>query len=593
MIDRTTKLRWRRRFRRSKRQVEELGLQTEEHLERHFFRRLAKLASVRRFTIAWITLLVLLAGCVLVQTRALGKYYLGDVPAAGGIHTEGLVGNFTNANPIYAATNADSNVSKLVFSGLMKYDQHNQLVGDMAKEWSVNEKGTRYIFKLRPELKWHDGYALTAEDVVFTYQTIQNPDTKSPFAVSWQGVKVSNPDAQTIVFDLPNPLISFPHSLTGGIVPKHLLAKIPKSQLRAVSFNTNPVGSGPFKWEGVEVTGETSENREQHIGLLPYENYHFGKPKLDKMTLKIYRSEDSLLDAFRKRELNAMAGISAIPADIRNDIETQQYNLPLTSAVMVFLKSNQEVLRDIVVRQALALATDQPAILNDFPEPVISLQGPLLAGQIGYDKSLRQQVNDPARAAKILDEAGWKLNAQDIREKNGKTLSFRLFSQDSNEYSRVAQTLQKQWKQIGVDLQLSLQSENDLQTAIAFHNYDALLYGISIGADSDIFAYWHSSQADLRSPTRLNFSEYKSLTADKALEGGRTRTEPTLRAIKYRPFLEAWYHDVPAIALYQPHFLYVTRGHVGGFTPTLLNSTADRYAHIEDWTISQQKAPLY
>lgn len=591
MIDRTTKLRWRRRFRRSKKQVEEIGLQTEEHLERHFFRRLAKLSSVRRFTVSWVLLLVLLAGCVFMQTRALGKYYLNSVPASGGIYTEGFVGNFTNANPIYASTNADSNISRLLFAGLLKYNQHNQLEGDLAKEWSVDEKGTHYEVKLRPNLYWHDGKALTSEDVAFTYQTIQNPDTKSPFAVSWQGVKITTPDPQTVVFELPNPLISFPHSLTGGIVPKHLLGTIPKSQLRAVGFNTKPIGSGPFKWEGVEVTGDTPEEREQHIGLLPFENYHQGKPKIDKITLKVYHSENSLLDAFRKRELNAIAGISSIPHDIQSDIDTQEYNVPLTSAVMVFLKMNQEVLQDATVRQALALATDQPAILQEFPEPVTPVHEPLLVGQIGYDKALGQAVNDPVKAAKLLDDAGWKLNAQNIREKNGKPLSFRLFSQENDEYTRVSQTLQKQWRQVGVDVQLSLQSESDLQTTIAFHNYDALLYGISIGADSDIFAYWHSSQADLRSPTRLNFSEYKSLVADRALEGGRTRAEPTLRAIKYHPFLEAWNRDVPAISLYQPHFLYVTRGHLAGFNPETFNSTADRYSHVEEWMIGQKEAP--
>src|ERR1700712_2290802 len=104
MINRTTKLRWRRRVRRSKRQVEELGNQAEEGLERHFFKRLSRLTKVRRFVAAWILLFVLMIGVVLFQTRSLGQYYLVKKPTNGGIFTEGILGSFTNASPLYAST---------------------------------------------------------------------------------------------------------------------------------------------------------------------------------------------------------------------------------------------------------------------------------------------------------------------------------------------------------------------------------------------------------------------------------------------------------------------------------------------------------
>ena len=133
------------------------------------------------------------------------------------------------------------------------------------------------------------------------------------------------------------------------------------------------------------------------------------------------------------------------------------------------------------------------------------------------------------------------------------------------------------------------QTPSELQSIIAVHGYDALLYGIEIGSDPDVYPYWASSQADVRSPTRLNFSEYKSPVADSALEAGRTRTDPAIRAIKYKPFLQAWHDDAPAIALYQPRFLYLTRGQIYGFEPTIMNKDINRYANVNNWMIRETK----
>src|SRR6185369_12819585 len=128
MIDRTTRLRWRRRIRRSKRQVEDIGTQAEEKLEKHFFKRLVKLPGVLRFTVTWLVLLVLLISGLVVQSRALDNYFLRDQPVPGGTYVEGVLGSFTNANPLYATASVDKSVSKLIFAGLLKYNDKNELI---------------------------------------------------------------------------------------------------------------------------------------------------------------------------------------------------------------------------------------------------------------------------------------------------------------------------------------------------------------------------------------------------------------------------------------------------------------------------------
>ena len=590
MLDRTTKLRWRRRYRQKKRQVEDIGVQTEEQLDRHFFRRINRLIEVRRFVLSWILLFSLLIAGSVIQILGLSQYYQKLTPIPGGSFNEGILGTFTNANPLYATGPVDSSAAHLVFSSLFTYDKDNKLVGDLVDHWSVDDRGIRYEMKLKKGLQWQDGVALTSSDILFTYRTIQNPDARSPFFSSWQGIKIEAPRSDTVVFTLPNVLSSFPFALTNGIVPKHILDQVPVNQLRSARFNSiNPVGSGPFKWERIEVTGDTPETREEQIGLVPSSNYYGEQPKIQHFIIRSFHDEKRMLNSFEHGELNAMAGLTAVPDTLHKMADTKEYNIPLTGEVMVFFKNSAGDLADVKVRQALVQAVNVPDIVKDLSYPAIIAKGPLLQNMLGYDKTLTQLPYNVDAANALLDQDGWVRGKDGIRAKDGRQLSFHLYSQSTSEYAHVTYELQKAWQQIGVHVDVVLQSDTDLQAVVNHHDYDALLYGISLGTDPDVFAYWHSSQADPRAPNRLNLSEYKSPTADKALEAGRTRSDPSLRAIKYRPFLEAWRNDAPALALYQPQFVYVTHGTIFNFEPKVLNSATDRYNNISNWMIRQAK----
>lgn len=587
MINRTTKLRWRRRWRQRKNQVEQLSVQTEDTIERQFFRRFERLLPVRRFMFGWTMLCLFLLGGVLYQTSALTRYYKTNVPAAGGILTEGVFGSFTNANPMYATGPVDSAVSKLVFAGLLKYDSNNDLVGDLAESWKMDQTELVYTVTLRPSLLWQDGKPLTAKDVVYTYKTIQNPDAKSPLLSSWQGITVSAKDDRTVVFTLPSVLSSFQYSLTTGIVPEHLLADIPPAQMRATQFNTSaPVGAGPFKWSAIEVAN-VEKAQQGRIGLDPNEHYHSGQPSLQRYIVRYFTDQKQMIDSFEKNELTAMSGLDTVPDAFNMDLSIEQYSIPVTAQVMVFFKTSHEFLADTKVRQALVHAADTDKIVSSIGYPIIASNQPFLPGHPGYDKSIAQLPYNQAAAAKLLDQAGWAVGKDGIREKNGKQLAFTLYSQSTSEYAYVTQKLQVDWSKVGVKVDVLLQTDSDLQTTVTGHNYDALLYGISIGPDSDVYAYWGSTQADERAANRVNFSEYKSTAADRALEAGRTRTDRVLRAVKYRPFLETWRNDAPALALYQPRYLYITKGTIHGFDPHTVNAASDRYANVSNWKIRQ------
>lgn len=591
MINRTTKLRWRRRFRRSRRQVEDIGVQAEEHLERHVIRRLGRLYEVRRFVLGWLILLSILISLVVTQIGALSYYYQDSAPTPGGIYAEGMKGAFTNANPLYATGGVDGAVSRLVFSGLLKYDRQNQLVGDLAESWTLDPTERIYTIVLRENLKWHDGQALTSGDVVFTYKLIQNPDARSPLFGSWQTVRVQARDDRTITFTLPNVLSSFPFSLTNGIVPRHMLEKVQPSELRSDLFNNSgPVGSGPFKWDAIEVSGRNPEDREERIGLVPNGNYHLGTPKLQRFIIRAFRSETRMVEAFRARELNAMVGLDEVPNDIKKSGSTKSYSIPITAQVMAFFNNTNPILSDARVRQALVVAVDTKLLRSGLTDTVIAADSPFLREHFAYSRDIRQLTLNVDRAKQLLNEAGWIAGGNTgIRQKDGQPLRIRLHAKQGAEQNYVTKQLQEQWRTIGVEVSVEQPSDNDFQSTLTLHNYDVLLYGISLGVDPDVFAFWHSSQTDPRSPAQLNFSQYKSAAADTALEGGRTRADPGLRKIKYTPFLEAWRNDAPALALYQPRFLYVVNGTLYNFEPPVLNSATGRFNNVHNWMIRQTK----
>src|SRR3990167_8119552 len=317
--------RWKRLFRRRRRDVVELGQQADQQIERLLLRRFDRLLTVKRFVLFWVLFFVLLIVVTVIQTRALLPYYQSLQPIAGGAYSEGVVGKFTNANPIYAASAVDRAISRLVFSSLLKYDNNNNLTGDLAAEWSQGPAQTHYSVKLKKAVKWHDGQPLSADDVVFTYQTIKNIQAQSPLYNSWKDINVSKVDETTVSFDLPSALSSFPYTMTNGILPQHLLKQIPAAELRSALFNIEPVGSGPFKWKFFEALGTPGKNLEQRISLVAYGDYHSGKPKLDGLSVIAFFDEQQAVSAFKKKQINGLSGVEVVPPELAKDKSVQLY----------------------------------------------------------------------------------------------------------------------------------------------------------------------------------------------------------------------------------------------------------------------------
>ncbi len=584
---RLLKLRLRRGLHNSQQQVEDLGNQTEVNIDKYLIKKLPRLEKVRGFVFVWLGIVVFLIFGLGVQNLILSSYYQKLQPVPGGIYNEGILGTFTSANPLYATNDVDTTVSHLIFSGLLKYNENNQLTGDLATNYQVDPKGVTYTVTLKPNLKWQDGKALTAQDVVYTYHLIQNPDAQSPLMSSWSNIQITATNPQTVVFKLPNPLASFPEDLTNGIVPEHILSNVSPSNLRISTFNTySPIGSGPFQWQAINVRGNDPTNAYEQIALVPSKEYYASNAKLKEFVIHAYADQNQLIKDFKSGQLTSLEGLSSVPPSLAKMHNLVVNSLPFTAGVYVFFKNTSPIFSDAKLRSALIKGIDQKQLIEGLGYSTKSVVEPLLNGMLAFDQTYSQPAFYESASSTALTADGWVLNKDGYRYKDNKPLSFGLTISNTPEFIAVAKQLQSDWKILGVKMNINAEDINDISGSIQTHDYDAILYGISIGVDPDVFVYWGNTSGV---HNNLNLSEYKSTGANQSLEQGRTRLTPALRVIKYKAFLQSWQQDLPAMGLYQPRLLYLTNGTVYGLNNHLINTNSDRFSNVSNWEIIESK----
>jgi peptide/nickel transport system substrate-binding protein len=554
---------------------------TLRHAHKFIIRRLANLREVRRHAFSWIILVSLLSVLAWWQSTVSAAPYSADIPAEGGVYTEGVVGAIDNLNPIFAATQAERSASRLIFANLLTYDEKSDLVGELARTWSFDSTGKVFTLQLKPQARWQDGAAITADDIVFTFSLIKNADTRSPLYASWRNIGVEKIDNQTVRFLLPAAYAGFANSLTIGMLPMHTLKNVKPSELRTEPFNRAPsVGSGPFAFQGLSAVDAAQTH--YLVRMIANPLYVLGAPKLAGFQLHAYKDREELPKALRNQEVasisdTVMSQLTSLDSDL-----FQRTDAPLNNGVYAFLRTDASALGDVRVRQALQLATDHGAISKLFQGEVSKLEGPLLPTQLGFSADTRQPAMNLTRAKQLLDEAGWtQAGPGSRRVKNGQPLKLRLTTVSSGDYPALAQALMDQWSKIGVEFDSSLVKAEDIQQNIILPRaYDVLIYEIAIGSDPDVYAYWHSSQATARG---FNLSDYKSPKVDDALDSARTRLDPNLRAAKYHLFLQQWLADVPAIGLYRPSLVYIHKKDVVTFNGHALIDPVDRYFDVRYW----------
>lgn len=511
-----------------------------------------------------------------------------SVPTEGGVYTEGIVGEPMHINPVLSqTTEADADLSQLVYSSLFSYDDDGKIKESLSERYDIADEGKKYIVKLREGVLWHDGRKLTADDVVFTFRTIQDPSYRSSFRANWQGVEVSKEDESTVIFLLKKPYFDFLENLTVGILPKHVWEAISPEKFALADVNLNPIGSGPFRIEGFK---KDSNGTILSYELRSFPEYFGGAPFIQKMILYFYRSEDELLSAYNRREIlgmnNATPEKLPIVSEKQNTI-IRELIQPRVFAVFLNEKKNA-ALADERVRRALALATDREAIIREVlggrGMAAYSLFSP---GMNAYSNAGEAYTFRPEEAVKVLEEAGWKLNAEGVREKDGVRIEFEIAAPNWAELVKTAHMLENGWNKVGARVSVRvLESVSDAQRTIRSREYAALLYGLAMTFEPDPYSFWHSSQTG---ELEHNFAMFSDKRADELLSNARETLDANTRIGMYRELQEILANKMPAIFLYSPKYLYVQKDDIRGSSVRSLNTPASRFQDVRYWYMNTKR----
>ncbi len=585
----------------------------------------------------WLRLAVLV---LLASLLYLGvKFYRDHLelsPIEGGSYSEGLVGHPKYINPLYNYNrDADSDLSALIFSSLFKHDDQGKLAPDLAAKWELGEDAKSYTIALRDDVKFHNGDKLTADDVVFTFEAIKNQDYDSPWRQMFLGAEIERVDDLTVKFKLGEPYSPFLELLTFGILPQNLWTPVNPETASLADLNLKPIGSGPYKFKSL-VKSKAGEIKEYN--LVANSNYYLHEPYLEELNFKFYPNIQEAVSALNNNDID---GLSYLPHDNQKDVLAKnsmnfiKLKMPRLSALFLNKKANL-YLSDKNVRTVLAMALDKNKIVSEALSGNASvIDGPILPDSFAYNPDLKKYDYNVAQAEKLLDESGWQkvslsaaeaekapnISAEEAekdanlalqrdlaahasssslelagnwRVKNPKTkgasrqyLTMNLTVVDSADNLKVATEIKNFWEAIGIKTDIKLvaatAAENDV---IKSRNFEVLLFSQLLGADPDVYVFWHSSQAG---EGGTNLADYRNKDVDALLESGRIATDLSQRTEKYKKFQEILTDELPAIFLYSSYYNYPQNKKIKGFNKQLTIDPADRFSGVYDWYIKTKK----
>jgi peptide/nickel transport system substrate-binding protein len=460
-----------------------------------------------------------------------------------------LGGEVSVLNPILSTDTSSSAVEGTIFSGMTKINKNLEVIPDLAKSWKVSKDGKAWTFKLREDVKWHDGHPFTAEDVVFTFNSILNPKInsvrRSNFIIDGEPIQFKAIDKYTVLATLPKPFAPFLSRSGMSVIPKHILQG---KDINTAAFNRKPIGTGPFKFKEW-VTGD-------HVSVVRNPDYYLGKPLLSEIIFKVIPDSNAQLVALEAGEIDE-SGIP--PKDYKRMKATEGINVfEYDSLVYTYLGLNMAnpKFADKRVRQALAYATNKDQlvglIFKGLASPAYAPSAPV---SWAYSDKVAKYPYNIKKAKKLLKEAGVE------------NLEFTiLVNQGNKEREKAAVVLQQQYKKIGVKVKIRVMEWSALLKIVNApkgpKNFDAVIMGWSLGLDPDAYSIWHS----LQYPKGFNFIGYNNPDADKLLEEGRTTMEKGKRKKIYAKLWKTIADDQPYIFLWYPKAISGVSERVGGLS---------------------------
>ena len=541
------------------------------------------------FMFLGLTIVLFISTIVILES--INKSFMTGVPMRGGSISEGIIGTPRFVNPILALSDADRDLVSLVYSGLMRKNPDGTLIPDLAEKYEMSKDGLTYIFTLKDKIYFQDGKPITIEDIIFTINEVKDPIIKSPYKANWEGVNIEKIDEKTIKFTLKQPYASFLENTTLGIMPAHLWSGSP---IELNNANTNPIGSGPYE---VGNVSKQSSGIINYYNLKSFKKFALGNPYIKQITLRFYPNEDDMISALKSGEIDQISSITPANAKILKDAGYRIESSVLPRVFGLFFNQNQaQIFTDKHIIEAIDQAIDKDKIVNEVLEGYgVVIDDPIPPNMIEYQKLSTEDNSSHEeklkKAEDILLKDGWNKNSdgfleKTISDKKKKTKSttnieFSISTGNAPELAKSAELIKQDLESIGMKVDIKTFEIGNLnQSVIRPRNYDALLFGQIINHESDLFAFWHSSQ---RNDPGLNVAMYTNSKVDKILEDAFVTVDEKSRVKKYAQFEDEIKKDMPAVFLYSPDFLYVVSKNLEGLSINHITSPSDRFLNSYLW----------
>jgi len=479
---------------------------------------------------------------------ALQSATYGSERSYGDAYVTGSIGDARVLIPFLADDSSSGEICGNIFNGLTKLDKNLDVVGDLAESWDISENKLVITFHLKKNVKWHDGYPLTAEDVKFTFDAIMDPKNGCPYTANYKDIKnIEIVDNHTIRFTYEKPYAPALTKLGTGIIPKHILAN---EDIRKSAFKRSPIGTGPYKF----VKWKTDE----HIILKSNKEYFEHRPYIDRKVTRIIPNQAMQFIELVSGSIDSM-GLNAY--QYRHRTQTPKFRKNLTtykylSLGYVYLGYNMEdpLFKDRRVRQALSYAVNRDEIIDGVRLGLGEVcTGPFLKGTRYYNDSVKGYPFDPAKAKEMLAEAGWTDTDKDgILDKDGAPFKFRIITNQGNkEREDIATIIERQFASLGIKVDIQIIAwAAFLDQFIDKKNFQAVILGWSMPTDPDCYNVWHSESSK---EGGLNFVSYKNEEVDRLIVEGRSTYDEKIREKIYHRIHELISEDAPYTFLYFPY----------------------------------------
>jgi peptide/nickel transport system substrate-binding protein len=521
-------------------------------------------------------------------------------PSSGGTYKEGMLDGPRFINPILAAEHVDLELSSLIFSSLFRYDPLEQkLIGDLVSQYSTSPDGRVYTLVLKDKVTWHDNTPFSLDDVLFTLGAIKDEEYKSPLYLTLKDVEIKKINNNSLELKLPEPYAPFLSTLTFGIAPKHIFENISPSALQLTSYNTKPVGTGPFMFKKFY---KDKQGAIHSLELTRNTNYINGAPFISNLIITFFPNREELLLASKQKAIDGF-GFIVEPGFSFEEYPKSQFHIfkPAFAqyTAIFFNQKNNPWLQEPLLRQALMKSIDKQKLAQEiYKNGLVLIDGPLLPGITPSPLPGADNVFSSSRAEELFAQLKEKIEKQTKQKKSAKSkkteekppeeIKITLTTANTPQYIEVAQNIKKGWEALGLKIDLqTIEIAKLKKEIIKSRDYEALLFSVKPGANTDPFPFWHSSQRDWPG---TNLAMFSSKEADQLLKEARTSSLPEERREKYLAFQKIIQQEIPAIFLWAPRYIYIISEAVKGVDFRYLITAADRFTLIQEWYLKEKRA---